>query len=573
MDNYRTSPSRGDFSQEYIDMDNFEGVLMETLEDNKFYSVDVDLSFKGERINSDGALHRRLGSLFTEIKFTDAKVIRRGSHIKYRVVLDKENFINFSQSESMGIFEGDYSARILGFYANDDDEEVAYIEPDTPIKKTRTYTDALRKGEKNDLTITIRRGRHETDMVARGWNTYNILSEPKEVVKILDHYNLTPYITSVTKPTPAIPTLEIKLLKTIRAIRTEKGINEEPLLIYDPTPQMKAAGSSELWAHARLDNTTPPKRVKIEGIVGRIEKEDLQHELNYFGEVMTTTLLTWGGDGPLKDIPNGDVAVYMKLETEINFLIFGATAYKVSYPMQAVQCSYCFSWQHRAGGCDRLSENRRDLLMDYKRKWRRQVGYKMRGQEQSEDGEDEATDEVKVTDINEDTEGTVVKDKDHGALKNLNKETPPKNLNKETPPPETQGSERRILQPKGDKDNDDPSDLLKEFAGKYTEEDASKKRKGEKSSPKLSPQSKKSNTNMDNVPTLREELEKIRHDANKDDLTGVKKKALSNGLKTLIDSYKDGVLNTKHGQTDGTWSEENKIINDIRGLLEQKGQK
>ena len=87
----------------------------------------------------------------------------------------------------------------------------------------------------------------------------------------------------------------------------------------------------------------------------------------------------WSNEGPLSGVLNGDLVAYMRLDLEINWVFVNNHAFKCTYPGQSVQCSMCYSWEHRAGVCDRRGEPRRDLLRQYQSKWRRQVAYTARG--------------------------------------------------------------------------------------------------------------------------------------------------------------------------------------------------
>ena len=288
-------------------------------------------------------------------------------------MLDKENFINFVNHKSYGVFEDDYTVTVLGFHINFKDNMSAYRAPDSPIKKA-SYAEALKKGSENNLTIMVRKGKDPTDQPARGLHSFNILSDMNEIVRVLSHFNINGKVSQVSRATPSLPPLEILLTSTLLQLMTDETITKEPLLIYKPTPQSEQTGCTELWAHAETLQGTPHKRVTIEGAGGRVDIEELKHELSFSGEVIGEMIpQAWSNEGPLSGVLNGDLVAYMRLDLEINWVFINNHAFKCTYPGQSVQCSMCYSWEHRAGVCDRGGEPRRDLLRQYQSKWRRQV--------------------------------------------------------------------------------------------------------------------------------------------------------------------------------------------------------
>ena len=234
----------------------------------------------------------------------------------------------------------------------------------------------MKKGSENELTITIRSGPKATDPPARGLTGFNILNDKNELVSLLKHFNLLGQVTQVSKPTPGIPTLEIKLNDTLQNMVNQDIITREPHMLYNPSPQSLTSGSTALFVHVRIDPGLSPRRILIEGVKGRVDMTELKHILSYHGETLTDLQpQVWAKDGPLKDIENGDIACSIKLKIELGFIPMNNNVFKVTYPGQPMQCSNCFSWTHRAGACDRRDENRRDLMHGYQDKWKRKVNY------------------------------------------------------------------------------------------------------------------------------------------------------------------------------------------------------
>ena len=295
------------------------------------------------------------------------------------MVLDKENFINFVNHKSYGVFEDDYTVTVLGFHINFKDDTSAYRAPDSPIKKA-SYAEALKKGAENNLTIMVRKGSNPTDQPARGLHTFNILSDMNEILRVLNHFNINGKVSKVSRATPSLPSLEILLTSTLLQLMNDGIITKEPLMIYKPTPQSEQTGCTELWAHAETIQGTSPKRVIIEGAGGRVDKEELKHELSFSGEVLGELIpQTWTNEGPLAGVLNGDFVAHMRLDLEVNWVFVNNHAFKCVYNGQSMQCTFCYSWEHRAGVCERRGESRRDLQHQYQSKWRRQVAYTARG--------------------------------------------------------------------------------------------------------------------------------------------------------------------------------------------------
>ena len=261
--------------------------------------------------------------------------------------MDKTNFLAFRLSPSYGSFEGDYHVLIKGFYVNPLNDHSPVLAPDSPIKLA-SYADKVKKGS-NELTITIRSGPEATDPPARGLTGFNILNDNNEMVSLLKHFNLLGQVTQVSKPTPGIPTLEIKLKDTLQNMVNQNIITREPHMLYNPSPQSLAFGSTALFAHVRIDPGLSPRSILIEGVGGRVDMTELKHILSYHGETLTDLQpQVWAREGPLKDIENGDIACSIKLKIELGFILMNNNAFKVTYPGQPMQCSNCFSEQEPA---------------------------------------------------------------------------------------------------------------------------------------------------------------------------------------------------------------------------------
>ena len=504
---------------EYVVLDDEEDDLEALLLDGRYYSLDLEVVFRGDLIRNDLALRRKLDSLFDwNITFIQVKVARRGSSFSHQVVVDKQNFIAFRNSTSYGEFPGDYTIRVKGFYINPINDENPFITPDSPVKLA-SYAQKVKEGSENELTITIRRGKEASDQPAKGMAVFNLLSDMTEVIKIIDHFNLGGRITKVAKPTPGIPTLEIKLTDTLQNLVNQEVINNDPILIYDPTPQSMAAGNTALYAHARIDTGISPRRVLIEGVSGRVDQDELKHLLSYHGEIVSELQpQIWSQEGPLAGVENGDMVCIMRLKVELGYAIINNQAFKVSYANQALQCSNCFSWQHQIRTCDKRDENRRDLLHEYKRKWQRQVGF------------------VELSDV--------VKDKD-GPVKRLNpdKTTPkaPKETidqarsttnplhdeeyatkqtsetNNDTDPGKTPGESKLLNKEKTERINKDDHDqtkkMTKDDQTTKTNEETKKKTKDDQTAINYEETKKITNvTKDDQTATTAEETKKITKD-------------------------------------------------------------
>ena len=72
-----------------------------------------------------------------------------------------------------------------------------YKVPDTPLKMVERFNDI--DGHNKELTITIRRGLDPTDKPAFGLKTFNLMSDPREVIKVLKHFDL---VGKIARPLP-----------------------------------------------------------------------------------------------------------------------------------------------------------------------------------------------------------------------------------------------------------------------------------------------------------------------------------------------------------------------------------
>ena len=112
--------------------------------------------------------------------------------------------------------------------------------PKAPVKPTLYEPER----DPNELTITIRKGKDPTDAPAAGTRTYNLMSDPVQVSRVIDHFNIMDKATRITKPTLAIPTLQVRLRETFAKLMADGLINTNPVKI-----QKASKGKIELWAH------------------------------------------------------------------------------------------------------------------------------------------------------------------------------------------------------------------------------------------------------------------------------------------------------------------------------------
>ena len=351
------------------------------------YTLDVTATFKGENIRSVDQLRRKMELLFNNVTLVNLMAVRDGPHTTFKMVVNKFNFLNLICHDNYGYFEDDYELLISNFYPNADGSMDCYRLPDTPLKLVEKFNDI--DGYNKELTITVRRGKDPNDQPARGLQTYHLMSDSKEVIKVLQHFDLLGKIVRCTKATPQRPTLQIKLIETVRdTFDLENYL--EPCLIYRPAPQSAEAGATELWAHLHRSGDNQRKRVTIEGVDGITNLDEIKHRLSYHGELLTDLQLGYWESNEdelagLSKIPNGDVKVFMKLKVELNFILIGKDAFRVTYQNQSPQCSYCYSWLHRAGQCDRKHLGRAALHQTYLDKWKRLVDYKERTDDNNEE--------------------------------------------------------------------------------------------------------------------------------------------------------------------------------------------
>ena len=122
---------------------------------------------------------------------------------------------------------------------NEEDTHTQTI-PKAPVKPIPSETER----DPNELTITIRKGKDATDAPAAGTRTYNLLSDPMRVSRVIDHFNLMDKAIRITKPTLSIPTLQVRLQETFAKLMADGLINTNPVKI-----QKASKGKIELWAH------------------------------------------------------------------------------------------------------------------------------------------------------------------------------------------------------------------------------------------------------------------------------------------------------------------------------------
>ena len=350
------------------------------LKDQDLYLLDLDVDFTGETIRTENQLYNKLESLIDGVSYRDIKVTRQDDTFISHVVVNKSNFLDFIRHANYGVFLGDYKLVIRDFleYGEDEEEVKVSMEHDDVLKTTPVEN--MVDGMDLELTVTIRRGREPSDRPARGMQTFNLMSDPAEVVKILKHFKIEKKITRVTKATPQRPTLQIRLTDPVSELFGEDEYRH-PCLIYDPTPQSVASGASQLWAHLHASSENVSKRVVVEGIHGVVPLPDVEHRLSYHGDLLSPPEpLLWIEDEEnlLSDIPNGNICVYMNLKFELNYLVFGRESFRVSYPDQPPACSVCFSWLHRASECSKRSQGRDRLREEYLLRWKRSMNFKER---------------------------------------------------------------------------------------------------------------------------------------------------------------------------------------------------
>ena len=354
-----------------LDPDPDKTKLEAALEDNALYSINIDAFFKGEIIRSDQSFMMKLESLFHGVRVRSAKVTRIGDRTEYQAVVDKDAFLSLIRHNSYGVFRGDYRLEITDFCVNEGD---IIVTPESPLKLAPAKKEV--DGLDQELTITMRRGKEPTDRPAPGMQTFNLMTDPNEVFRILEHFELEGKVTRCTKATPQRPTLQIRLTDSVEKLFTEE-YHKEPCLVYNPSPQSVATGATQLWAHMHISSQNLPKRVVIEGIDGLVDLEEVKHRLSYQGEVISDLEKMVWKDPQMRftNVANGDICVFMKIRVEFNYLLFGRDSYKVSYQNQPLQCSICYSFSHRATSCDKRHIGRATLHFDYLSKWKRQVGF------------------------------------------------------------------------------------------------------------------------------------------------------------------------------------------------------
>ena len=359
--------------------------LAAVLDDDGFYSLDLDVYFKGETIRTERQLYGKLESLFEGLRYRDLRVTRQGNDFHSQAVVDKENFLGIIRNNNYGVFDGDYTFVIKDFQefvAEDEDTTATHGHDENVLKPTPAEN--IVDGMNEELTITVRRGPDPTDRPARGLQTFNLMSDPAEVIKVLKHFKIEKKISRVTKPTPQRPTLQVRLTSSVDQLFGEDEYIQ-PCLIYDPTSQSMEAGYTQLYAHLHSSSESLARRIVIEGIHGIINLSDVKHRLQYHGELISDIKpLFWNLDGEdcLSGIPNGEVCVFMKLKYEINYLVFGRESFRVTYQNQPVGCSICFSWLHRSASCDMKNVGRDQLRSDYLQKWKRMMNFEERRPEE-----------------------------------------------------------------------------------------------------------------------------------------------------------------------------------------------
>ena len=355
-----------------LDPDPDKAELDQALGEISWYSLDLNVHFKGETIRTENQLFDKLEILFDGVCYRTLKVTRAGNDMKYQAVVDKENFLLLMRHKNYGDFDGDYKFLVSSFHENVGDDQEVFRTPDTPLKLAPQ--DNIIDGLDDEVTITMRRGRDPTDRPAKGMQSFNLLKDPSEVLRILEHFNLYDKVTRCTKATPQRPTLQVQLKAPVGEL-FDGNYYKSPCLVYKPTSQSEEGGATPLFAHIHLTSEIMPRRVVIDGIFGMVDLASVKHRLSYHGELVSDLEPMMWNDPRLEDLPNGDICVFMKIKFEFNFLLFGKDSYKVTYQNQPQQCSVCYSFEHRTNSCDRRHLGRVSLHFDYLQKWKRLVGF------------------------------------------------------------------------------------------------------------------------------------------------------------------------------------------------------
>lgn len=366
-----------------IDPDPGRVKLENLLRDDILYALDLEISVAGETFRSEDQLKTRLETLVEGVTYRDMEINKMGNRFYPKVVVDKENFLSFIRNRNYGKYEGDYTCRIENFFEYESDDTGKELGPYSVLKRVEELTNI--DCSHDELTITMRKGPNATDPPARGLNTFNALSDGRQVTRILDHFGILGKITRVTRVTPQRPTLQVKLTEPVMDLLN--GDDEaEPLGIN--TSSSRNGEQTPIWAHLHFLGANRPRKITIEGVDGIVDIKEVLHRLSYHGKVLSDAKpLYWSnaeGD-PLCGIPNGDICVDMKLELELNYLVFGHDAFKVTYNNQSLQCSMCFDFSHRAGDCPNRHISRNALKQQYQQQWMKEVGYSRRGLSNKDD--------------------------------------------------------------------------------------------------------------------------------------------------------------------------------------------
>ena len=344
--------------------------MAKKLDDDCLVTCDMGVWFRLEKINSNQSFRRKLTALFQGIFFHDCRVIRRAGRTYYRIIIDKTNLVNLLESRNLGHFEEDYSLTVEGFHVNNEaDCEPQIVTPETPIKEVSQVKEI---GE-NILKIDLRKSEDKNGPLARGVQTYNLMSDFTEIENVLEHFGVDlERVNALVKPTPAIPTLLVELKTKLSDWIANTDARRDPYLVYKPAPQSERMGRTQIWAHAVLEDNQTERRVIVEGVYQRVSVEELLHTLRYNGEVLSApTPLKWKDS----EIANGDMMVMMKLKREMNVIILKGEPFKVSYAKQERQCSHCWSFSHKNNECGHWDTDARTLLLDFYKRWQREVRF------------------------------------------------------------------------------------------------------------------------------------------------------------------------------------------------------
>ena len=110
--------SNSDASALLTDPDPGKAKLCESLSDDLLYTLEVIAVFKGENIRSGDQLHRKMDALFDNVSIVNIMIVRDGWNTRFKLVVDKCNFMKLICHDNHGSFEDDYDFLIRDFHPN-----------------------------------------------------------------------------------------------------------------------------------------------------------------------------------------------------------------------------------------------------------------------------------------------------------------------------------------------------------------------------------------------------------------------------------------------------------------------